>query len=429
MVTARSPPGLGAPGGLTRSRATARWIRRSRTRRETRDHDLRDRTAEQSLDRLELFRFIGGDERDSVAFAARAPRAPDTVHVVLSDVRQLEVHDLRQLVDVESPRGEVRRDEHANVPALEVGQGTRSGALTLVAVNRLGADPVLFQMSSQPIGSPLRAREDQRLVPVVRPDEKAQKLALFLAIDRVDDLRHAVRRGSLRLDLDAPRRIQEAIGKLADFARQGRREQEILTRGGELRENPADVGKKAHVEHPVRFIEDENLDAGEVRGPLPEMIAKSTRGRHDHIHAAPQRLHLRTKADASEDDGGGQRQVAAVRADAVVNLSGELARRGEDEGTNVTLLVRFAGRLAEPLQQRQRESCRLAGAGLRTGHEVTAEQNRGDGEALNGCRAFVASRVDRAKQFRRETQLVERHTNTLLLSRPTRYCRTGPDLG
>ena len=244
----------------------------SSARREALDYGLLYPLAEQLLDRCKVFRFIGADERESVAFAPRARRAPDTVHIVLGNVRQLEVHDLRQIVNVESPRGNIRRHENADLSAFEVGKSTRAGALGLVAVNRVGTDPIALQMSCQPIRSPLGAREDERLLPVLRTDEKAQKLRLLLAIDWVNDLRHAVHRGAFRLDLDAPRLVQKTVGKLANFARQSRREQKVLARRRQRRENPADVGKKPHVEHPVRFIENENLDAGEVHRPLLEVI-------------------------------------------------------------------------------------------------------------------------------------------------------------
>ena len=74
----------------------------STARCEALDYGLLYPLAEQLLDRCKLFRFIGTDERHGVAFAPRACRAPDTVHIVLGNVRQLVVHDHRQIVNVES---------------------------------------------------------------------------------------------------------------------------------------------------------------------------------------------------------------------------------------------------------------------------------------------------------------------------------------
>ena len=70
------------------------------------------------------------------AFAAGAAGAADPVDVVLGDFRQLVVHDVRQLVDVEPARGDVGRDEHAHRPCLEVRERARARALALVAVDR-----------------------------------------------------------------------------------------------------------------------------------------------------------------------------------------------------------------------------------------------------------------------------------------------------
>ena len=55
-------------------------------------------------------------------------------------------------------------------------------------------------------------------------------------------------------------------------------------------------------------------------------------GRGDEdVDAARQRLDLCALADAAEDDGVAQRQVAAVGLEAVGDLDGELAGRREDQ--------------------------------------------------------------------------------------------------
>ena len=85
---------------------------------------------------------LGDDERDGFALGAGAAGAADAVHVVLGDVRQVEVDDVRQRLDVEAARGDVGGHQHAQLVVLEARERARARVLALVAVDRLGLDAV-----------------------------------------------------------------------------------------------------------------------------------------------------------------------------------------------------------------------------------------------------------------------------------------------
>src|SRR5688572_12206026 len=101
-----------------------------------------DAPSEQPFDCLQTVAFIAGHERQRAPRGAGAAGAADAVHVVLGHVRQLEIHDLRQLRDVDATRRNVGRDEHLDLVVLEVRERPRPRALRLVAVDRHGADAV-----------------------------------------------------------------------------------------------------------------------------------------------------------------------------------------------------------------------------------------------------------------------------------------------
>ena len=148
-----------------------------------------------------------------------------------------------------------------NRPALKSARArTRCGWLLLPWI-AVAAMPSLLELKGQAVRAVLGAREDQRLVDPAGLDEVAQELALPLAIDRMDDLRHELGRGVARRDLDERRVVEEAVGEAADLVREGRREQQVLARRRQDREDLADVADEAHVEHPVGLVEDEDLDA------------------------------------------------------------------------------------------------------------------------------------------------------------------------
>ncbi len=157
---------------------------------------------------------------------------------------------------------------------------------------------------------------------------------------------------------------------------------------------------EAHVEHPVRLIEHEALDVAQIEYALPGEIQQPSGSRDQQIAARLQRLDLRADADAAEHHGGAHRDVLAVGAGAVGDLRGELAGGGEDQRA-----WRAAGAGGEPLQHRQHECGRLAGAGLGAGEHVAAGEHGGNRPLLNGGRGVVALVGDRAQQLGREPEI------------------------
>ena len=352
------------------------------------------------------------------------PGPADAMDVVLGHHRQLEVDDVRQAVDVEAARGDLGGDEDRRPAGLEVGQRADPLSLALVAVDRDGRDAVAAELLGESIGAVLRAREHQRLVDGAGADEVAQQLALALAVDRVDDLRHERRGGVARRDLDRRRLVQEAAGERPDLLGERRREQQVLAAGGQDVEDAADVADEAHVEHAIGLVEDEDLDRREVDRPLADMIEQATGRGDDEVDPAPERVGLRRKADAAVDRGGADAPVATVDADALLDLERELAGRGEDEGADRPAAgARIDVRWAQALEQRQHEGRRLAGAGLGVGHEVTAGEDERDRLGLDGGGLGVALVRDGAEELGREPKGIEGHGENRLLTGPTRGVR------
>jgi hypothetical protein len=90
---------------------------------------------EQRLDLAEEALLVDADQRDRVAGRSGPAGPADAVDVVLGDHRQLEVHDVRQVLDVEAARGDFRGDEDRGSAGLEVVERIDPLALALVAVD------------------------------------------------------------------------------------------------------------------------------------------------------------------------------------------------------------------------------------------------------------------------------------------------------
>ena len=254
------------------------------------DDLLRDRCAQDALDLAEELQLIDADQRDGVARRAGTPRPADAVDVVLGDHRQLEVDDVGQAVDVEAARGDLGGDEDRRPAGLEVGQRADALPLALVAVDRDGGDAVPAELLGEPVGAVLGAGEHERLIDGAGADEVAEELALALAVDRVDDLRHERRGGVARRDLDGRGVAEEPARERADVVGERGREQQVLPLRRQDVEDLADVADEAHVEHAIGLVEDEDLDRREVDGALAEVVEQAAGRGDDDIGAAAEGL-------------------------------------------------------------------------------------------------------------------------------------------
>ena len=184
----RAPPPLGlllaracAPRPCGRgSRRCARAIGTSscsvgRCVVELRKGDAREALADRALDRAEIRLLVGGDERERVARLLGARRASDAVDVVVGDVRDVEVDDVRQVLDVDAARRDVRRDEDLGRPVLEPGERLRALRLAAVAVDALAGHAVAHELVREAVRAVLRAREHEGALEVAALEQREQK--------------------------------------------------------------------------------------------------------------------------------------------------------------------------------------------------------------------------------------------------------------
>jgi hypothetical protein len=121
---------------------------------------------------------------------------------------------------------------------------------------------------------------------------------------------------------------------------------------------------EAHVEHSVRFIEYEDLDARKIDGFPRRMIQQASRGGNQYIHTAMESVDLRLHADTTKNDRGSQWQMDAIGMDPLRYLGGEFARGRKDECARMSLGMPLFG---QSMQHRENEGRRFAGSGLCSG--------------------------------------------------------------
>ena len=117
--------------------------------------------------------------------------------------------------------------------------------------------------------------------------EESQHLALVVAVHRVHALRDRVDGGVGRRHLDRARPIEQLRGERLDLGRERGGEQQVLALPREQGEHTFDVRNEAHVEHTVRLVEHEDLDAGQIDVALPVMVEQPAWCRNEDVDAAP----------------------------------------------------------------------------------------------------------------------------------------------
>jgi hypothetical protein len=145
---------------------------------------------------------------------------------------------------------------------------------------------------------------------------------------------------------------------------------------------------------------------GQVDGLLLQVIEQAP-GRGDHdVDTPAQFRNLCIDADAAKDLSHPEWQVAAVGAHALTDLRGKLARGRENQDPHAPPA---GARILQSLQQRQSEAGRLAGAGLSAGQDVPAVEDLWNRLLLDRGRMKVSLVIDRAQQFGRQAELIEKH--------------------
>src|SRR6516165_5074625 len=138
----------------------------------------RNSHANKLLDIAQEGHLLAVAQRDRNTFRASARRTADTMHVGFRHVRQIEIHDVADAIDVDAARRNIRRNECPNFAFAKGREHALPLVLRFVAVNRFGADTSPDQATRDPIGAVLSPCEDQGTVDRFPPQQVNQDCRL-----------------------------------------------------------------------------------------------------------------------------------------------------------------------------------------------------------------------------------------------------------
>lgn len=78
-------------------------------------------------------------------------RAADPMHVILRHIRKVEIHHMGELLNINAPGGDIGSHQDTHRAVLEALQGSGTGTLALVAVNRRSHEPLMTESFSHPV--------------------------------------------------------------------------------------------------------------------------------------------------------------------------------------------------------------------------------------------------------------------------------------
>src|SRR5690606_6320001 len=207
---------------------------------------------EAALEAADVQFLVPLDERDGEPGGAGAGGAARAVEVVLVVVGRVAVdHDV-DVVDVDAAGGDVGGDEHRPAAGGEPAERLLPLALGEVAVDGRGAHAEGDEVAGEAVAVALGAAEHEGAA--ADGAEAGDDPGLVHVVDLDEAVGHRVDGGVRVLDaVDGG--VDHAAGEGGDGAVEGGGEQHGLAAGGDVAQQPLDLGQEAHVGHAVGLVD------------------------------------------------------------------------------------------------------------------------------------------------------------------------------
>ena len=235
----------------------------------------RDFLADETFDGENVRGILGDHDGKGVAARLGAARAPDAVDVILRMLRHVVIDDVADVGDVKSARGDVRGDEHLEFAFAKTGQ--RLFAFLLRAVGMQDGHGMVraLERAGDAVGPVFGAAEDDHGFVVHAVEQFEQEVGFLCVGNGIDDMLHRLGGRAAGTDLDRLRIVHRPLDEGFDLRRNGGRKQRGVAFARAFFHQPADVRQKAHVKHPVGFVEDEKFHLVELQRALLQMVEQA----------------------------------------------------------------------------------------------------------------------------------------------------------
>jgi len=157
-------------------------------RLETFDLGPFEQPVDADLDAGQLVAFFGSDEGKGNPLASHAAGAADAVDVIVAELGDIEVDDVRDAGHVDAAADDVGGDQALHLTFAELEHDPVAGRLGQVAVDAGDRLDLVGQAALHLVGAALRAAKDDRLLGVFALEQPDQQLEFALRVDREVEL-------------------------------------------------------------------------------------------------------------------------------------------------------------------------------------------------------------------------------------------------
>ena len=362
-----------------------------------------------AFDVLDQSAFTHARKTHCNAGATSTAGTSDTVNIVFSLTRQIEVDDMADTRHVNTTRCNVSRHQHLGAAFAQALQCTVTLTLLHIAMQRIRSKAAFCQQIRNLFGAALGRSKHDGLGHLHSAQQGVEQTIFVI---------HVVSKQQTLLDLgflhghsrnfNALCVTRQFACQVAHHAVERRREQQGLTLFRAACGNRLDVIDKAHVQHAVGFIQHQHFQAREINLAALQMVNQAAGGSHHHINRLAQTLELQAIRRATHQTGGAKAaHVLAIGHGSFFNLQRQFAGRRQHQHARAHALAGRFGQQA--LDRRQQERCGLAAAGIRRHQQVAAGQRGRNRLHLNRCGVFVASGQNGFKDKGVKTQFGKAH--------------------
>ncbi len=313
------------------------------------------------------------------------------------------MHDARDVLHVDAAGGHVGRDEHAELAALEGGEGPVARRLFHLARERRRGEAGARELARHGGHVGPGAREDEDLLVGVGEQEVHERVDPLASVDEVHDVLDVGVRDAQPRALDVHGLGLRRIGERLHLAREGGRDEMRPPAAGDERDDRVELVAEPHVEQAVRLVEHHDADRRGVDGAPLEVIEQPARRPHDDRGPAGERATLVAHAGASRDGHDARAQRCVEPRELLLDLTRELAGGGHDDGPRSGQSA-VGGRpaLRDQRPDREPDRDRLAGAGLRRDAQVAALERRVEHRGLDRGERLEAPSFEGLREVRSE---------------------------
>ena len=247
------------------------------------------------------------------------------------------------------------------------------------------------------------AREDDGEFRVFKVENAAERCGAVVARNHIGDLRHSGRfslRRFLAGDGNAFGILKVFVGNLGNPRGKRGGEERRLDVARKRFEDGVKLIGEAEVEHFVRFVEHDGLDAFEMQRAAVDVVEGASRRGDHNVSAALERANLTAVFLSAVDGRNHDSGIAAVAVEGFGDLEAELAGRRENENDG------FARFMPErpALDQGERKGRGFARAGSGLAENVRTLEDCRNGGFLNGRGFFKAEGGKRGDELGREAE-------------------------